>query len=70
MFSDPTYQMRARTSENPTHGSGWIVQIQPTRRVILKSLSAVERSDLNNPPISVGWDSQISKASVCRPDLK
>ncbi len=52
--SVPTYQMRARPSENPNHGSGWIVQIQPPRRVILQSLSAAERSDLNNPPTSVG----------------
>ncbi len=53
--SVPTYQMRARPSENPTHGSGWIVQIQP-----------VGSKQSTN---SRWWDSQISKASVCRLDL-
>jgi len=52
--SIPTYHMRARPSENPTHGSEWTVQIQLKLRVNLKSLSAGERSDLNNPPTSVG----------------
>ncbi len=43
--SVPTYQMRARPSENPTHGSGWIVQIQP----------------LNNPPTPVGGIPELSE---------
>ncbi len=66
--SVPTYQMRARPSENPTHGSGWIVQIQPTRRVIWSHyrLSKVGFEQSTN---FRWWDSQISKASVCRLDL-
>src|SRR6266481_966949 len=29
--SDPTYQRARSAFLNPTHGSGWMVQIQPTR---------------------------------------
>jgi hypothetical protein len=33
--------------ENPTNGSWWIVQVQPTGRCF-------SRPDLNNPPTAVG----------------
>ncbi len=67
--SVPTYQMRARPSENPTHGE-WVDSSDPAyasryfeviigRRKVGSELSTNFR----------WWDSQISKASVCRLDL-
>ena len=69
MFSDPTYQMRARPSENPTHGSGWIVSNPAYASRYFDVIIGRLKVGSEQSTHFRGWDSQISKAAVCRLDL-
>ena len=57
-------------SANPTHGSGWIVQILSTwiwkRKCSRKEDNFVApiRNDLNNPPTSVGGIHEVALSLV------
>ena len=69
MFSVPTYQMWARTL-GESHTRKCVDCSDPAYSSrYLKSLSTVERSDLNHPPTSVGGILKFRKHLFCRLDL-